>query len=118
MIQYAKYKNYSSWRGCTMTEFFPEGFWKAVAMIGMMVFFVLGVDLLLGARLMIFLGRTLNRSFQVDQVIVKILTSLKHNSDRQYDMDRPMLNGWGRFVVSGILFFGAIIILMQLLPRL
>ena len=101
-----------------MVDFFPPGFWKTVAMLGMILFFVLGIDLLVGARLVGFLSRVLNRKYQVDHAIVKVLTELKKNSDREYDVDRPMISGWGRFVVSGILFFGAAIILMNLMPRL
>lgn len=101
-----------------MVDFFPPGFWKTVAMIGMVIFFVLGFDLLMGARFVRLLSRTMNKKFHYDQAIVKVLSDLKKTSDREYDVDAPMLNGWGRFVVSGVLFFGAAIILMNLMPRL
>ena len=101
-----------------MVEFFPAGFWKTVAMIGMILFIVLGLDLLVGARLVTFLGRTLNRKFHYDEIIVKALSDLKRGSDREFDIDRSILSGWGRFVMSGVLFFGAAIILMNLMPRL
>ena len=101
-----------------MVEFFPVGFWKTVAMAGMVLFFILGVDLLLGARMVGAFGRILNQKFQFDQIIVKVLSDIKRSSDREYDVDHSVLNGWGRFVLSGILFFGAVTILMNLLPRL
>lgn len=101
-----------------MVEFFPPGFWKTVAMLGMILFFILGADLLAGARLTSFLSRTLNRRYQVDQAIAKVLANLQKSSDREYDVDRSMLAGWGRFVISGLLFFGAAMLLLNVMPRL
>ena len=101
-----------------MVEFFPPGFWKAVAWAGMGVFFVLGADILLGSRLVIFMSRFMNLKFHFDQIVVKALSDLKKNSDKEFDVEAPMLKGWGRFIVSGVLFFGAAIMLVKLIPRL
>ena len=101
-----------------MDNFFPPGFWKTVAMSGMVVFFVLGADLLLGARLVVFLGKTCNKKFSVDAFLIKALAELKKTSDKEFDCESSLLHGWGRFVLSGLLFFGGAVILMSLLPRL
>jgi hypothetical protein len=84
----------------------------------MIVFFVFGVDLMFGARLVRFLSETANRKFQVDQAIIHALHELKKASDREFDVDSSLIRGWGRFVVSGLLFFGAVMILVNLLPKI
>ena len=99
-------------------DFFPAGFWPAVAMVGMVLFLVFGADLLFGSKLVTFLGRVANRKIQVDQLIIQALSNLKKASDKEFDMDKNLLYGWGRFVLSGLLFFGAALILINLLPRL
>ncbi len=101
-----------------MSDFFPQGFWSTVATIGMVVFFVFGVDLLFGSKLISALSRVVNKKYQVDQVVVHALDELKKMSDREYDMERTLLHGWGRFVMSGLLLFGAAMILLNVLPRL
>ena len=101
-----------------MVNYFPPGFWKTVAMMGMTLFFVLGVDMLLGARLVIFLNKTVNKKFNVDGMLMQALTELKKGSDKEFDVDRSLMRGWGRFVMSGLLLFGGAIILMSVLPNL
>lgn len=101
-----------------MNNFFPPGFWKMVAEIGMVVFFVLGVDLLVGSRLVTHMSRTMNKKFHVDQIVVHALEALKKNSDKEFDVDHSLLHGWGRFVMSGLLLFGGALILFSLLPRI
>ena len=101
-----------------MSDFFPPGFWKAVVASGMVVFFVLGVDLLFGARFVSFLSRYTNRKFHVDQMVVQALNELKKKSDKEFDVDRSLMSGWGRIVMGGLLVFGGAFMLMALLPRL
>ncbi len=101
-----------------MVGFFPPGFWKAVVMVGMVLFFVLGLDLLLGSRLIIFLSQTFNRKFHVDQVVVQALSDLKKTSDKEFDVDPALIRGWGRFILGGLLFFCVILMWMVLMPRL
>ena len=101
-----------------MGSFFPVGFWKTVAEIGMVVFFIFGVDLFLGARLVVFLSRICNRKFHVDQIVVQALAELKKTSDKEFDVEQSLLHGWGRIVMAGLLIFGGAIIMISLLPRL
>jgi hypothetical protein len=101
-----------------MENFFPPGFWKTVATLGMIVFFAFGVDLLFGARFVSFISVTLNKKFHVDQAIVQALNDLKKKSDREFDVDRSIMHGWGRFVMGGLLIFGGAFVLLSLLPRL
>ncbi len=101
-----------------MVDFFPLGFWKIVAMGGMVLLFAIGIDLLLGARVVVFLSQWTNRKFHVDQVVVRALADLKKNSDREYDMEHSLLHSWGRFIASGILLAGAVLMAVFLMPRL
>lgn len=101
-----------------MSDFFPAGFWYTVAMVGMCIFFVFGVDLLFGSKLVSLMSRLANKTFHFDQAVVSVLTELKKASDREVDVEKKLLQGWGRFVMSGLLLFGAGIILLNLLPRL
>ena len=101
-----------------MVNYFPPGFWKALAMSGMAVFFVLGVDMFLGARIVTFISKTVNKKFNVDRILVQALSELKRTSDKEFDLDRSLMHGWGRFVMSGLLIFGGAIILMSVLPNL
>jgi hypothetical protein len=101
-----------------MAEFFPQGFWFNATVVGMVVFLVFGVDLLFGARLVMGLSRVLNKSFHVDQVLIHALEGLKKTSDRAFDVESHLLQGWGRFVVGGLLIFGAGMLMMNLLPNL
>ena len=101
-----------------MVQFIPPGFWKTVAMMGMALFFVLGVDMLLGAKMVMFLSKTVNRKFNVDKTLMQALTELKKTSDKEFDVDKSLLYGWGRFVMSGLLIFGGAVILTSLLPSL
>jgi hypothetical protein len=100
------------------TSFFPQGFWASLAAIGMVVFLVFGVDLLFGARLMSSVSRTLNRQFHVDEILMRALQELKRTSDREFDVETSILRGWGRFVMSGLLLFGAVLLLMNVIPAL
>jgi hypothetical protein len=101
-----------------MPNFFPPGFWKTVAELGMLIFFIFGVDLLLGARLVRFLNGSLNKRFQVDQQIINALQDLKKRSDKEFDVDNSLMHGWGRLVMIGLLLFGAALIFLSVLPNL
>jgi len=101
-----------------MTSFFPVGFWSTVALMGMILFFIFGVDLLFGAKLMRFLSKIVNKKYQVDRTIENALMELKRVSDREFDLDSSLMRGWGRFVMSGLLFFGAVMIMVNVLPRI
>ena len=101
-----------------MENLFPPGFWRTTALLGMLVFFALGVDLMLGARFITFLNHLFNRKFHVDEAIVQALTEFKRKSDKEFDLDKSLMRGWGRFVMSGLLIFGGALIFMMLLPNL
>lgn len=96
----------------------PPGFWPAVVMIGLVIFLVFGLDLIFGARLMTRVSRRVNKSFQVDQMIIRALDELKKTSDREFDVESSILHGWGRFVMGGLLLFGAGMLLINVLPVL
>jgi len=99
-----------------MDSFFPHGFWMSVTMIGMVFFLLFGVDLLVfKARLVSGLSRYMNRSFHVDQMVIRMLEGLKRASDREFDMEPSLLGGWGRRV-CGIVLIGAAFLLYNLLP--
>ena len=100
------------------SEFFPHGFWSSVVTLGMVVFIVFGVDLLFGARLMAVVSRILNKQFHVDRMIMNALQELKKTSDREFDVETSILRGWGRFVMSGLLIFGAVLLLTKVIPSL
>ena len=99
-------------------DLFPPGFWPGVAMLGMIIFIVFGVDLLFGAKFMFFASRIVNKKIRIDDIVIHALQELKKTSDREFDMERSLLHGWGRFVVSGLLFFGAALILFSILPKI
>ena len=99
-------------------DFFPPGFWKMMVTSGAVVFFLLGVDLLLGAKALRWLGQTMNKKFHVDQVVVKGLAMLKQTSDKEFDTERSLMDGWGRFFISGLLLCCGVMMLMLLVPRL
>ena len=101
-----------------MLSFFPPGFWKTVAMTGMIIFFVFGVDMCLGARMVMFLSKVANRTFNVDKVLMQALAELKKTSDKEFDLDRSLIHGWGRIVMGGLLLFGGAVVLMSVLPNL
>ena len=87
-------------------------------MSGTVVFFVIGVDLLLGARGIGALSRTMNKKFHIDQIVVKALDTLKKNSDKEFDTERSLMSGLGRLVVSGVLIVGSAVMFILLVPRL
>ena len=95
----------------------PSGFWSTMAFIGMLICLVFSIDLLLGAKLMRFLGLVVNRKYHVDQNISHALQELEKASDREYDLDATLLSGWGRVVMSGLLFVGAIMLLINVIPK-
>src|SRR3989338_641864 len=101
-----------------MANFIPLGFWAAVVMLGMVIFLVFGLVFLFGAKLFALVGRTVNKKFQVDRMIMHALDELKKTSDREFDVESSILRGWGRFVMSGLLIFGAVMLLMSVLPSL
>ena len=101
-----------------MDNFFPPGFWKTVALLGMLLFFVLGVDLMLGARCIQSLNKFLNKKFHVDEAVVQALVEFKRKTDKEFDLDKSLMRGWGRFVMSGLLLFGGALILLALIPNL
>jgi hypothetical protein len=99
-------------------DLFPPGFWKTVASTGTFVCFFLALDLLLGARVLNFLGRTMNKKFHVDQIVVRALNELKRKSDTEFDTENGLTRGWGRFALSGVLLVGGTMMLFLLVPRL
>ena len=99
-----------------MEGFIPQGFWSTLALMGMAVFFVFGVDLIFGAKLIRSVNHMVNKRFHVDQAIVNALADLKKKSDREFDVDQSLTQGWGRFVMSGLLFFGAAMLLLNVIP--
>ncbi len=101
-----------------MADFFPPGFWRVAVLATMCVFSILGVDMLLGSRLMLFLGQTMNKKIHIDELVVNALATFKQKSDREFDTERSLLHGVGRFVVSGILFVSVYLMFSLLLPRL
>jgi hypothetical protein len=101
-----------------MADFFPPGFWRAAVWLAMAVFSVLGVDMLFGSRLMLFMSQTMNKKIHIDQMVVSALAAFKDKSDREFDTERSLLYGFGRVVVSGILFVSVFLMFSLLLPRL
>ena len=102
-----------------MFDFIPSGFWAAIAMIGMIIFLVFGLDLLIfRARVIALVGRIVNKRFQVDQMIMNALGELKKTSDREFNVEHSIMTGWGRFVMSGLLLFGAALLMMFVLPAI
>jgi hypothetical protein len=101
-----------------MSDFFPPGFWSGVATLGMVIFVVFGVDLLFGAKLMAKISKMVNKRIQVDRMVIAALEELKKTSDREFDLEHSILRGWGRFVMSGLLFFGAALLLINVVPQL
>ena len=102
-----------------MDGFFPQGFWMNVAAIVMVAFLLFGVDLLIfKARLVTGLSRIVNKSFHVDQALIRMLEGIKRASDREYDMEQPLLRGWGRGACGAVLIGAAFLLLYNLLPSL
>lgn len=95
-----------------------SGFWKAVATSGMVIFFIFGLDLMLGGRLITALNKFLNRKYEVDKALVNVLKKVREGTDREFNTDRSLMNGWGRFVMAGLLVFGGLFILISILPQL
>ncbi len=101
-----------------MTDFFPQGFWAGVAIVGIAIFIVFGTDLIFfKARFVTNVSRFVNKSFHVDEAVIRLLENLKKTSDRQFDVEHTLLHGWGRFVAGGVLI-GAAFVLFNLLPVL
>ena len=101
-----------------MDGFFPIGFWPSVAMVGVIICVVSAVDLMFGARLLRFLGNSVNKKYHVDKPIVSALEGLKKASDREFDVDSTLTRGWGRFVMSGFLLAGAVMLAINVLPKI
>lgn len=101
-----------------MDGFFPPGFWKVAVWLTMALFTVLALDMLFGSRLMLFMGRTMNKKIHIDQVVVNALAAFKNRSDREFDTEKSLLHGSGRMVVSAILFISVFLMFSLLLPKL
>jgi hypothetical protein len=99
-------------------DLFPVGFWKMIATTGIFICFILALDLLMGAKLLTTLGRSMNKKFHVDQMVVKALEEIQKKSNLEYDTENSLTRGWGRFALSGVLFLGGAMMLMLLVPRL
>ncbi len=100
-----------------MADFFPPGFWKVTVMATMVVLSVLGVDLLLGSRLMMFLGHSMNKKIHIDQLVVNALSAFQKKSNREFDTEASLVKGLGRLAVSGIIFLCVYLMFSQLLPK-
>lgn len=101
-----------------MADFFPNGFWSTLAMLGMAIFVLFGVDLILfKARIAVRVGSLLNKSFHVDRALLRMLESLKSTSDQEFDIENTLLRGRGRFVAGGVLLAAAFL-LFNLLPSI
>ncbi len=89
----------------------PQGFWLTVATVMMVIFIIFGIDLVLfKARIVSKVGRMLNKGFNVDKTLVRMLENLKSTSDHQYDVEPTLLNGPGRVVLGCALIVGALIL--------
>ena len=101
-----------------MADFFPQGFWISVSIVGIVIFLLFGTDLLLfKARFSTSVGRLVNKSFHVDEIVIRTLEGLKKASDHEFNIENSLLGGWGRFVVGAVLI-GAAFLLYNLLPSL
>ena len=97
---------------------FPLTFWKTMVLATMFVFSVVGLDLLLGSHLIIWMGRAMNKKISFDDLVVRGLALLKKNSDQEINTENMLLRGAGRLVAGGILLFWVYLMFSQLLPRL
>ena len=95
-----------------------QGFWKTMATSGMVIFFIFGLDLIFGGRLITFLNKFFNQRYDVDKDIVKTLKKFQEGTNKEFNTDRALMQGWGRFVMAGLLVFGGIFVLISVLPYL
>ena len=101
-----------------MTYAILTDFIRNMAISGMAIFFIFGVDLALGGRFIGFLNKFLNRRYDVDGAIANTLNKLKQGIDKEINTDSSLSTGWGRFVLSGLLIFGGLFMMLSVLPQI
>ncbi|MCX5697867.1 MAG: hypothetical protein NTU54_07895 [Candidatus Omnitrophica bacterium] len=63
---------------------------------------LVGLDLILGARVLTWAGKTLNKSLPFDKTLIKALSNVKNLLDKEISLDKALFNTKIRFV-TGIL---------------
>ena len=90
---------------------------KNVGLFCVGLFVVVGLDLLLGAKLTIGLGNFFNRKVDMDQLVMRWLTGLRQTGDREIRIDKTILETRLRVFFGLLLFVPATLLLMVIFRK-
>ena len=91
---------------------------RTAAMGGVVLFCLVGVDLILGARLMNFLGRTFNKRFDLDKLILLALSGFRQGTEAKVmNVDEAMQKARARVFVGVLLLIPAFLLITFVVLR-
>ncbi len=67
-----------------------------ISFVGILV----GLDLILGAKVLTWAGRVLNKSLAFDKVLIKAISNVKNLLDKEVSLDKAIFNAKIRFVMG------------------
>ena len=91
---------------------------RNAAMGGVVLFCLVGVDLILGARLMNLLGRTFNKRFDLDKLVLLVLTGFRQGTEAKVmNVDEAMQKARARVFVGVMLLIPAFLLITFVVSR-
>jgi len=95
-----------------MNERLFVGIFKNISIFGAIVSFLVGLDLLFGARVICALRKILDKMFNIDQSIIRILAGVRKGLDRGLYIDDAIIKTKIRVILGAILLLLSILIIL------
>ena len=91
---------------------------RNVAFGGVVFFCLVGLDILMGGRVMNLLGRTFNKRFDLDKIVLMGLTGFRDGSEKRVmNVDEAMQRTRARIFIGVLLLIPAVLLVAFVLVR-
>ena len=91
---------------------------RSIALGGVVLFCLVGIDLLIGGRMMNLLGKVFNKRFDVDSLVLTGLASFHKGSEKKMmNVDEAMQQSRARMFMGVMLLIPAVLLVVLVLTR-
>lgn len=85
---------------------------RSISIFGAILSFLVGLDLLFGARVICALRKVLDKMVNIDQTIIKILSGARERLDRGLYIDDAIIKTKARVILGAILLLLSMLIIL------